>query len=236
MKKKTLCMLLAGALSLSFTASCFAADFQMPSTETGVTKADGTPVTDPFSFFAYTGDDALPHEFHNVDNGQTVYMTTDISPEGLTKIYEALGVSLDGNVAVKLSTGENGSNYLDPQLIKDLVQEVNGTIVECNTAYGGNRSETAMHRQLIEDHGFADIAEVDIMDEEGSMEIPVTDGTYLEADYVGSHLQNYDSMLVLSHFKGHPQGGVRRCHQEHFHWYCFRRKRKEQYSQRRYFL
>ena len=178
-----------------------------PAVDTGVKKADGSPVTDNFAFFAYQGDDALPHEFHNVENGQTVYMTTDISPEGLMKIYEALGVDLQGKVAVKLSTGENGSNYLDPALIKDLVQSVNGTIVECNTAYGGNRSETAMHRQLAEDHGFTAIADVDIMDADGDMQIPVTGGTYLTSDYVGSHLQNYDSMLVLSHFKGHPQGG-----------------------------
>ena len=230
MKKKVICLLLTGALSISMVVGCAATeqstdtptdtsdeasdipeedgDFEMPApVDTGVTKADGTPVTDPFSFFAYTGDDALPHEFHNVENGQTVYMTTDISPEGLVKIYEALGVDLKGKVAVKLSTGENGSNYLDPDLIKDLVQKIDGTIVECNTAYGGNRSETAMHRQLIEDHGFSKIADVDIMDEDGSLEIPVTGGTYLDADYVGSHLADYDSMLVLSHFKGHPQGG-----------------------------
>lgn len=178
-----------------------------PAADTGVKKRDGSPVLDNFAFFAYQGDDALPHEFHNVDNGQTVYFTKDISPEGLLKIYQALGVDLSGKVAVKLSTGENGSNYLDPQLIKDLVQSVNGTIVECNTAYGGNRSETAMHKQLVKDHGFTEIADVDILDEEGSLEIPVTGGTYLTADYVGSHLANYDSMLVLSHFKGHPQGG-----------------------------
>lgn len=103
-------------------------------------------------------------------------MTTDISPEGLLKIYDSLGVNLQGNVAVKLSTGENGSNYLDPALIKDLVQSLNGTIVECNTAYGGNRSETAMHRQLAEDHGFTAIADVDIMDADGDMQIPVTGG------------------------------------------------------------
>lgn len=178
-----------------------------PAVDTGVKKADGSPVMDSFSFFAYQGDDALPHEFHNVENGQTVYMTTDISAEGLMKIYEALGVELQGNVAVKISTGENGSNYLDPALMKNLVQSVDGTIVECNTAYGGNRAETAMHRQLAEDHGFTDIADVDIMDADGDMEIPVTGGTYLTSDYVGTHLQDYDSMIVLSHFKGHPQGG-----------------------------
>lgn len=178
-----------------------------PAVDTGVKKRDGSPVMDRFAFFAYQGDDALPHEFHNVEDGKKVYFTKDISPEGLVNIYEALGVNLDGKVAVKLSTGENGSNYLDPQLIKDLVQSINGTIVECNTAYGGNRSETAMHKQLVKDHGFTDIAEVDILDEDGDMEIPVTGGTYLKEDYVGSHLENYDSMLVLSHFKGHPQGG-----------------------------
>ena len=205
MKKEFSSVLTASALRLSKADKKSA---RMPSAaDTGVKKADGSPVMDNFSHFAYRGDDALPHEFHNVEDGQTVYMTTDISPKGLMKIYEALGVALQGKVAVKLSTGENGSHYLAPALIKDLVQSVNGTIVECNTAYGGRRSETVKHRQLAENHGFTAIAEVDIMDADGDMQIPVTGGTYLTTDYVGSHLQNYDSMLVLSHFKGHPQGG-----------------------------
>ena len=137
-----------------------------------------------------------------------VYMTTYISPEGMKKVYEALGREPQGRVAVKLSTGEAGNtHYLSPDLIKDLVQSVNGTIVECNTAYGGSRASTAMHRQVAADHGFTAIAEVDIMDENGSMSIPVTKGVNLKEDFVGANLQNYDSMMVLSHFKGHAMGG-----------------------------
>ena len=142
------------------------------------------------------------------DKSPAVYVTTDISPEGLKKVYDALGRNLTGNVAVKLSTGEAGGNYyLSPDLIKNLVQGVNGTIVECNTAYGGSRSSTAMHRQVAEDHGFTAIAKGDIMDENGSMSIPVTGGKNLTEDLVGENLKNYDSMMVLSHFKGHSMGG-----------------------------
>ena len=137
-----------------------------------------------------------------------VYMTTDISPEGLMSAYQALNWAPEGNVAVKLSTGEPpASNYLRPELIKDLVQSVNGTIVECNTAYGGSRSQTAMHMQVAEDHGFTDIATVDILDADGSMSLPVDGGTHLEENLVGSHFANYDSYLVLSHFKGHQIAG-----------------------------
>ena len=145
----------------------------------------------------------------NTSSGvSTVYMTTDISPEGLMKVYEQLGFTPTGNVAVKLSTGEPpASNYLRPELIKDLVQSVNGTIVECNTAYGGSRSSTAMHKQVAEEHGFTAIADVDIMDEEGSMTIPTVNGKHLSVDTVGSHFANYDSFIVLSHFKGHAMAG-----------------------------
>ncbi len=141
------------------------------------------------------------------DGTPVVYMTKDISPEGLAAIYDALGVEADGNVAVKISTGENGSNYLRPELIGDFVNSVDGTIIECNTAYGGDRSETAMHWQLIKDHGYFDMAPCDIMDEDGSMSIPVTNGTYITEDLVGAHLANYDSIIVLSHFKGHGMAG-----------------------------
>lgn len=137
-----------------------------------------------------------------------VYFTSDISPEGMMKVYEHLNWRPEGNVAVKLSTGEPpASNYLDPDLIKDLVQAVNGTIVECNTAYGGSRTETAMRRQVAEDHGFTEIAELDILDEEGSMTLPVEGGSRLQENLVGSHFKNYDSYLVLSHFKGHAMAG-----------------------------
>lgn len=150
------------------------------------------------------------HEAHEEENGgSVVYMTTEISPEALMEIYAALGVELEGdNIAVKLSTGEPpASNYLDPALIKDLVQSVNGTIVECNTAYGGSRLETAMHYQVAEDHGYTEIADVVIMDEDGSTTIPVEGGTHLKENYVGAHFPEYDGFLVLSHFKGHAMAG-----------------------------
>lgn len=136
-----------------------------------------------------------------------VYMTTDISPEGLVAIYEALGAEPVGKVAVKLSTGENGSNYLRPELIGDLVQELDAAIVECNTAYGGQRANTAMHYQLAEDHGYTTIADVDIMDGDGSMTLEVTGGDNLTENYVGVHFANYDYYVVLSHFKGHAMAG-----------------------------
>lgn len=140
--------------------------------------------------------------------GSAVYMTADISPEGLMAVYNALGWEPTGKVAVKLSTGEPpASNYLRPELISDVVKAVNGTIVECNTAYGGSRSETAMHYQVAEDHGFTDIADFQILDENGSMSLPVTGGTRLTENYVGAAFADYDSYLVLSHFKGHAMAG-----------------------------
>lgn len=140
--------------------------------------------------------------------GSVVYMTTDISPEGLMAVYEALEWEPNGNVAVKLSTGEPpASNYLRPELIADVVDAVNGTIVECNTAYGGSRSETAMHYQVAEDHGFTAIADVQILDENGSMSLPVTGGTHLTENFVGAAFGDYDSYLILSHFKGHAMAG-----------------------------
>lgn len=137
-----------------------------------------------------------------------VYFTADITPEGLMKVYQALGWEPEGKVAVKLSTGEPpASNYLDPALIGDLVRSVDGTIVECNTAYGGSRAETAMHMQVAEDHGFTAIADVDILDADGSMELPVEGGVHLEKNLVGAHFADYDSYIVLSHFKGHAMAG-----------------------------
>lgn len=138
-----------------------------------------------------------------------VYFTKDISSNGLIKIYDAMKRELKGPVAVKISTGElGGHNYLDPNLIKDLVAKVGGTIVECNTAYPGKRMKSEDHWETIKQHGFLDITPVDIMDEEGEISIPVTNGNHLKGeDIVGSHIQNYNSMLVLSHFKGHAMGG-----------------------------
>ena len=114
-----------------------------------------------------------------VSGAPTVYFTSDITAESLVKIYDALGWTPEGNVAVKISTGEPpASNYLRPELIGDLVKKLDGTIVECNTAYGGSRSSTAMHKQVAEDHGFTAIADFDLMDEEGEVEWPMTGGTH----------------------------------------------------------
>lgn len=138
-----------------------------------------------------------------------VYITREISPEALVKIYKALGRPATGQrVAVKISTGEAGNpNYLKPDLIKNLVDTVHGTIVECNTAYGGKRNSFAAHWQTVRDHGFDSIAPVDLMDEEGQMKIPVRDRRHIKYDIVGNHLPRYTYMVNLSHFKGHPMGG-----------------------------
>ena len=137
-----------------------------------------------------------------------VYFTSEITPESLVKIYRALGKEATGKVAVKISTGESQqSNQLRPELIGQLVKTVNGTLVECNTAYNGNRSNTASHRRAIEERGYGDIATVDIMDEDGYIDIPVTDTKYLKYNRVGSHLANYDFLINLAHFKGQAKGG-----------------------------
>ena len=137
-----------------------------------------------------------------------VYMTRAVTPEGLMAVYQALQWEPQGRVAVKLSTGEPpASNYLRPELIAGLVQSLDGSIVECNTAYGGSRAETAMHYQVAEDHGFTAIADFQILDEEGSMTLPVQGGTRLSENYVGAAFEDYDSYLVLSHFKGHSMAG-----------------------------
>ncbi len=144
------------------------------------------------------------------ENAPVVYMTKDITPEALVAIYDKLGFNAEGNVAVKMSTGEPpASNYLRPELIGDLVKKVDGTIVECNTAYGGSRSSSAAHWQVIKDHGLDTITEkgADIMDEESDMEIPAPRGTTINKDYVGSHLANYDCLISLAHFKGHAMAG-----------------------------
>ena len=137
-----------------------------------------------------------------------VYFIKEINSQNLLKIYEALGRKAEGKVAVKLSTGEPGNdNHLDPNLIKDLVQRVNGTIVECNTAYGGGRGNTQSHLKAAADHGFTAIAKVDIMDADGDVALPIKGGKHLKEDYVGKHYLDYDFTLVLSHFKGHPMAG-----------------------------
>ncbi len=138
----------------------------------------------------------------------TVYFTSNISSTGLMNIYNALEFTPHGNTAIKLSTGEAGGNYyLSPELIKELVQSVNGTIVECNTAYGGSRSSTEAHMQVAKDHGFTSIANVDILDADGYMSLQVPNGKHLTEDLVGKNYANYDSTIVLSHFKGHAMAG-----------------------------
>ena len=137
-----------------------------------------------------------------------VYFTKDISPESLVKIYKALGVPAKGRVAVKISTGERGgNNYLKPPLIRQLIDEVNGTIVECCTAYGGSRQDVQKHWETVHEHGFDSIAAVDIMDEYGNLRIPIKDKKHLKYNIVGEHLGNYDFMINLAHFKGHAMGG-----------------------------
>jgi len=137
-----------------------------------------------------------------------VYFTKEITPEALVRIYEAVGKEAKGRVAVKISTGEaGGHNYLKPTLIRDLVDKVNGTIVECNTAYAGSRNTSEAHWKTIHEHGFDSLFAVDIMDEESDIRIPVKDKKHLKYDIVGSHLANYDFMINLAHFKGHAMGG-----------------------------
>lgn len=148
-------------------------------------------------------------ETTTADSVSVVYHIKDITPENLIKVYEALGREAKGNnVAVKISTGEsNKSNHLDTALIKDFVHKINGTFVECNTAYAGNRNTTEAHLQAAKDHGFMDIAKVDIMDAEGDTTITIEGGYHLPYDIVGKNFMNYDFLVVLSHFKGHQMGG-----------------------------
>ena len=137
-----------------------------------------------------------------------VYLIKEITPENLVKIYETLGRKAEGKVAVKLSTGEpGGHNFLQPTLIAPLVRKMNGTIVECNTAYGGGRANTEAHLKAAADHGFTAIAKVDIMDADGELSLPVKGGKHLKEDFVGKNYLNYDFTVVLSHFKGHAMGG-----------------------------
>jgi len=144
-----------------------------------------------------------------------VYQTREISPASLVKIYKALGVAAKGRVAVKMSTGEGSNpNYLKPELVKDLIFEVDGTVVECNTAYGNapkdkqdERTTSENHWRVIERHGFKKYFPVDIMDEYDEIRIPVKDQSHIKYDIVGGHMANYDFMIALNHFKGHPMGG-----------------------------
>ena len=139
----------------------------------------------------------------------TVYFTKEITPEAVLKMYRQLGIELPGKVAVKVHSGEDGNqNYLHPEFMKPVIDAVNGTVVECNTAYGGARNETPKHIELMKKHHWSDLFDVDIMDAEGpDVEWPVENGKVLKVNYLGKNIENYDSMLVLIHFKGHPMGG-----------------------------
>ena len=138
-----------------------------------------------------------------------VYFIKEITPENLIKIYEKVGKKLEGKVAVKMHSGEKGNqNYLRPEFVKDMVQHVNGTVVECNTAYEGARNSTEKHRELIKEHEWEKYFPFDLLDAEGpDMELDIPNGKVLKKNYVGKDLKNYDSLLVLSHFKGHAMGG-----------------------------
>ena len=137
-----------------------------------------------------------------------VYFTKEITPESVVKMYQVLGVTLPGKVAVKLHSGEDGNqNYVKPEFVKPMIDYVNGTVVECNTAYDGARNSTEKHQKLMEKHGWSNYFTVDILDQESSKVLEIPNGKRIKENYVGKNIENYDSMLVLSHFKGHPMGG-----------------------------
>lgn len=138
-----------------------------------------------------------------------VYFTKNLSSESLIKIYNAVGKTLTGKIAIKVHSGEDGNqNFLHPEYFKDIIEYVNGTVVECNTAYDGARNTTEKHKELMKKHGWSKYFDVDIMDAEGpDLEIAIPNGKIIKKDYVGKNIQNYNSMLILSHFKGHPMGG-----------------------------
>ena len=138
-----------------------------------------------------------------------VYFTKTITPEKVVEMYQKLGIELSGKVAVKVHSGEEGNqNYLHPEFMRPMIDYVKGTVVECNTAYDGERNTTEKHQKLMENHGWKTYFNVDIMDAEGKdLEIEIPNGKVIQKNYLGKNIQNYDSMLVLSHFKGHPMGG-----------------------------
>lgn len=202
--KRTLAILLSMLLAISLTA-CGSPATSSPSASIESSAPSASSETSTGSSEPVSSASAS----ESVNAGaSTVYFTSDISPQGLMAAYEALNWTPTGKVAAKLSTGEPpASHYLAPDLIKDLVQSLDATIVECNTAYDGSRAETAMHYQVAKDHGFTDIADVVIMDENGSMSLPVVGGSNLRENLVGAAFGDYDSYVVLSHFKGHAMAG-----------------------------
>lgn len=137
-----------------------------------------------------------------------VYFMKDITPENIVKIYKKFGHELTGNIAIKVHSGEEGNqNYLGPDYLKPIIEYTKGTIVECNTAYPGARTNNKDHEKLMFDHGWSRYFDVDIMDRDGFIEVPIPNGKVIQRNYLGSHIKNYDSMLVIAHFKGHPMGG-----------------------------
>ena len=211
MRKKVVIILIAAMAFTGMLSGCSGTEEPAEDISSGISaQAENETAEEhtPEEAGGLSAETADEDSTNNPSGSPVVYMTTDISSDGLIAVYEALQASPEGDIAVKLSTGEPGSNYLRTDLIGDLVQSFeNPTIVECNTAYGGSRANTAMHYQVAEDHGYTEIADVDIMDEDGSMTLPVTGGTNLEENYVGSHFENYDYYVVLSHFKGHSMAG-----------------------------
>lgn len=189
----------------------------IPQTTADVTETETVTVTETQTIPAAVPETGAPSTISEITETETaanadtlpvVYFTEEISPAALVRIFDCLGKTPGSRTAVKLTTGESSAtNYLRPELIADLVHHVGGTIVECNTAYGGVRSASVSHKLLAQQHGFTDVAEVDIMDDEGTLPIPVTDGIHLKENFVGSHFFDYDFFIVLSHFKGHTMAG-----------------------------
>lgn len=137
-----------------------------------------------------------------------VYFTKNITPEAVVEIYKKLNITLDGKVAVKLHSGEKGNqNYIRPEFVKPIIDFADGTVVECNTAYQGARNTTEKHKQLMKDHHWSNFFDIDIMDESGDLVLNIENGKIIDKNYVGKNIENYNSLLVLSHFKGHPMGG-----------------------------
>lgn len=212
MKKKEFLFILAMMVSIFYLAGCRQQTAENESTGSSKNINSGTndakANTLPQESEDSSRNESNEQQVTEGDETSVVYFTSNISSDGLAAVYEKMNWTPSGKVAVKLSTGEPpASNYLRPELIQNLVQSVNGTIVECNTAYGGSRAQTAMHYQVAEDHGFTDIAEFQILDEEGYMSLSVSGGTVLKENFVGKAFDDYESYLVLSHFKGHAMAG-----------------------------